>query len=534
MRLTVRLRLVIFSGFCLAALTGLAWLSMSVVHEAERATDRLIREEMADVWLLTDLDRSHRQIKDLAYKIKAQLLFWDEIDAAFEQASDAIRTQWQHALENPHLKNWGEAHQDKHAAVLELLARMEEGIKEQSYYAVGKVVDFQLYPAIDPMLVVIDEQRSAGRQQTDAGSDALIAFLDQQQRYLVVGAIIVLLGVLLLTWWLRKTVTTRLQAIAVRLRRMESASDLSTPLPLSGEDEVTSVALAINGLVDKFKTFVDDVTGSAAALQERAASLDEQAEAVHRSTANTHSQVKDVVSSMSAITESASQIEQTARDSRQKVTDAVAGNDGVQNLLRESEHAAEHAAEVIGRVASAIEALRNSSEKIEQVIRVIADIAEQTNLLALNAAIEAARAGEQGRGFVVVADEVRNLSRRTGESTSQIRQWVSELVEQVDSAHGLLDETRAAGDSNRETLSTLKGHLVALKGTFDDLKRFTNEVDAAILIQRDEIGRVGRRADALGESSQGLEQHVGRSTAVSVQLREQAESLRSLSARFQV
>ncbi|WP_148862927.1 methyl-accepting chemotaxis protein [Marinobacter fonticola] len=534
MRLTVRLRLVVFSGFCLIALAGLAWLSMSVVHEAEKATDRLIREEMADVWLLTDLDRSHRQLKDLAYKIKAQLLLWDEINEGFEETAEAIRDQWQRVLDNPRMMAWARAHEEEHASVLELLAQMREGIEEQSYYSVGKVVDFKLYPAIDPMLALIDEQRAAGRRQTDQGTETLLLFLDRQQRLLVIGAVVVLVGVVLLTWWLRKTVTTRLQMIASRLRKMESASDLSTPLPLSGHDEVTSVALAINGLIDKFTMFVGDVTGAAIALQERSASLDEQAEAVHRSTANTHSQVRDVVSSMSAITGSAGQIEQAAEDSRQKVTDAVSGNDEVQNQLRESEYAAEHAVEVIGRVASSIEALRGSSEKIEQVISVIAGIAEQTNLLALNAAIEAARAGEQGRGFAVVAEEVRNLSRRTGESTTQIRQWVGELVAQVDSAHGLLKETRDAGASNRETLATLKTHLVALKGTFDDLKHFTSEVDEAIVVQRDEIGRVGRRADALGESSQGLEQHVGKTTAVSVQLREQSESLQALIARFQI
>ena len=534
MRLTVRQRLVVFSGFCLIALAGLTWLSMSVVREAEGATDRLVREQMSDVWLLTDLGRSHRQLKDLSYKIKAQLLLWDEINAQFEETSAAIKAQWQSALENPRLQSWAEKNMAAHQAVLSLLVALKKPIDEASYYSAGKVVDFQLYQALDPMLDDIDARRSVGRQQAEAGSAALVEFLDQQQHFLVAGSLIVLLGVLLLTYWLRRTVTTRLQLIAERLRSMEAASDLSTPLPISGRDEVTAVALAINGLIEKFKLFVGDVTDAAAALQKRSANLDEQADAVQASSLHNTRQIHDVVSSMSAITKSASRIEQSAQHSRTQVTGAVEGNDDVQNQLRESERAAEHAIEVINRVAGAIEALHGSSKKIEQVIDVIAGIAEQTNLLALNAAIEAARAGEQGRGFAVVADEVRSLSRRTGDSTNQVRQWVGELVAQVKSANGLLDETRAAGGTNRETLGTLKTHLVALKQTFDDLSHFTTEVDEAIHVQRDEIGRVGRRADALGESSQGLEEHIGHTKTVSDQLRGQSESLRALIGRFQI
>lgn len=534
MRLTVGQRLAVFSGFFLVALAGLTWLSMSVVREAEAATDRLVREQMSDVWLLTDLDLSHRQLKDLAYKIRAQLLLWDEINAQFEQTSVAIKDQWQLARNNPRLQGWARKNVAAHQAVLNLLVALKEPIDEASYYSAGKVVDFQLYQALNPMLEEIGARRSVGRQQAETGSAELVEFLEQQQHFLIAGSLVVLLCVLLLTYWLRRTVTTRLQLIAERLRSMEAASDLSTPLPISGRDEVTAVASAINGLIEKFKLFVEDVTDAATALQKRSANLDEQADAVQASSQHNNCQIHDVVSSMSAITQSASQIEQSAQHFRTQVTGAVEGNDDVQSQLRESERAAEHAVEVINRVAGAIEALHGSSKRIEQVIDVIADIAEQTNLLALNAAIEAARAGEHGRGFAVVADEVRSLSRRTGESTNQVRQWVSELVTQVDRANGLLDETRAAGGTNRETLEILKTHLGALKHMFDDLSHFTNEVDDAVHVQRDEIGRVGRRADALGESSQGLEQHIGHTKTVSDQLRGQSESLRALISRFQI
>lgn len=94
-----------------------------------------------------------------------------------------------------------------------------------------------------------------------------------------------------------------------------------------------------------------------------------------------------------------------------------------------------------------IESVNKVTKEIGGFVGLIKGIADQTNLLALNAAIEAARAGEQGRGFAVVADEVRDLANRTGESTSQISELMADISEQADKATDGIRATTVKAES---------------------------------------------------------------------------------------
>ncbi|WP_446896976.1 methyl-accepting chemotaxis protein [Clostridium sp. LBM24168] len=91
-------------------------------------------------------------------------------------------------------------------------------------------------------------------------------------------------------------------------------------------------------------------------------------------------------------------------------------------------------------IESAIEDSKSVNE-INKLTEAIIDITEQTNLLALNASIEAARAGEAGRGFSVVADEVKELAKQSGETAGNIKTIVDSVV---DSVKRLVDGSKSA------------------------------------------------------------------------------------------
>ncbi len=191
-------------------------------------------------------------------------------------------------------------------------------------------------------------------------------------------------------------------------------------------DPVERVILDVNESINQVSSSVDQIAKSSRSLAD--------------ATSNQATSVEEISSS----------IEEISSMTRQN-----ADNAGQCKALRdETARYLQRAEEIMNQTIDAMKRIKESGEQAARIIRSIDDIAFQTNILALNAAVEAARAGEAGAGFAVVAEEVRNLAKRTADDSRNTQEIIKKTVEEISKGAELLNDTNNAfkemSDSNKK------------------------------------------------------------------------------------
>ncbi|WP_024698168.1 methyl-accepting chemotaxis protein [Pseudomonas avellanae] len=269
--------------------------------------------------------------------------------------------------------------------------------------------------------------------------------------YVAVGTVILMLVVVL---WLASVIIRNIKIAVVDVNRTLialSTRDLTARTRYTGKDEFGEISRNLDNMAQQISEVIGEI-GSATAQVATAA---EQSSAVALQTSQNVAQQRLGTDQMAT---AISQMSATVKDVARSTTDAAAmsqrvntstvqGKAEIENtisLIQGLSLQAEQTSQIIGE-------LKGESNAISSVLDVIRGVADQTNLLALNAAIEAARAGEQGRGFAVVADEVRNLAKKTQESTVSIQNMIANLQSGSERAATSMQETLGkaqAGASN--------------------------------------------------------------------------------------
>jgi methyl-accepting chemotaxis protein len=221
----------------------------------------------------------------------------------------------------------------------------------------------------------------------------------------------------------------------------------------------------------------------------------------------TENQAATLEESVAALDEVTSNVNESARHAQE-----VRGN------LDTAQSDAESSGAVVRDAMEAMQAIKDGSDKISNIIGVIDDIAFQTNLLALNAGVEAARAGAAGRGFAVVAEEVRGLAQRSSESAMEIKALIGDSATQVDRGVDLVGN---AGNALIAILEQFK----AASGMVAGIARSANEQALSLK----EVNTAMTSLDSVTQENAAMVQD---STAATSRLNAEAMRLAELASNF--
>ncbi len=279
---------------------------------------------------------------------------------------------------------------------------------------------------------------------------------------ILLNIVIFLIGVILAIFIFRKVVTSPLEEFRKTVHLVEDNKDLKQRIAVNTNDEFGRTADVLNGLLADFQAILTEVSSASHNLSDSSVQLNHITSDALESISAQYKKIGVISEVVQHLSTSSNKVTSSSLEAENAVQKALGNTEQGNKLTKQVTEQLNLLVTSVNDASGISEALVADSQNISQVLGTIKEIADQTNLLALNAAIEAARAGEQGRGFAVVADEVRQLSQKTQQSTIEIEAIIEKLqsnsaiaVEKMQQSAAVASKTMDGANSAEQALTNI-------------------------------------------------------------------------------
>jgi len=220
----------------------------------------------------------------------------------------------------------------------------------------------------------------------------------------------------------------------------EQLTELSSTLFLFSEDmSRDSVAVVENA--EENGNYVTSIAQSTSQISETVNVINERIAQLSTNIGTVASSASEASLNMSEITKNIENISKDINTVNNSIETMSSNLSSVSRSSSETVKISEEANDQINKSLAMLTKLQKASEEIHGAVQIISTISSQTNLLALNATIEAVRGGEAGIRFGVVAEEVKNLAKKTSDANNDIGKLIGEIREYVNITVESIQET---------------------------------------------------------------------------------------------